>query len=75
MRIGIIITADPEHNPKLPGEWIEVFPDGTMADLTITTNIPRDKKRASGRHAFKGASPLLVELAWWNAHGPKEAGK
>jgi len=71
MRLGNIITADPLFNPDLPGEWLELFPDGSVADMTITTRIPRDKKRASGKPASKGQSPLLVELKWWNEHGPR----
>jgi hypothetical protein len=67
MRIGKVVKPD-GVNYHLDSEFIEVFPEGNVADLCITTAIPAEHKRASYYETKNGQSPLLVRKRYWDEH-------
>jgi len=64
MKTGNIIQPD-KHNPHLDEPYIELYPQGNVRDLAITTAIPKLHKSYSRRDVLTGPTPLLVRLSYW----------
>lgn len=48
-------------------EYLEVFPEGTMAELAVMRSIPVGLRTYSKKPFLRGQSPLLVCKAYWQA--------
>ena len=64
MRIGKVVNRDKE-NLHLQDTYVQVFPDGTVRDLLVTTAIPPEHKTYC-RHVVtqQTQSPLLVRQSY-----------
>lgn len=49
-------------------QWVELFPDGSVRDLMVTTRIPPRHLSYSKHHFLKGQSPLLVRKAFYDSN-------
>jgi hypothetical protein len=65
MKTGDIVTRD-IINRHLDDDYIEVFPNGNLRDLSITTRIPAQHKTFSRYSPKEGQSPLLVRKSYWD---------
>lgn len=70
MRIGNIIQRT-KMNPHLDRDaWVEVYPDGKLNDLAITTRIPKEHLSWTAQvfgseHGPRTPSPLLVRQSYY----------
>ena len=67
MKTGNIVFED-STNDHLDDTYIEVYPNGDVCDLSVTTRIPKEHKSYSKRVVQSGPSPLLVRKSYWDAN-------
>lgn len=69
MRTGDIVKKDLVNTHLAEGvEYIEVFPEGTVPELSVLRSIPVELRTYSQKTAMRGQSPLLVCRKYWEAH-------
>lgn len=45
------------------GEYVEVYPAGTWADISFLAALPKSAKRITDSESRKGQTPMLVEVS------------
>jgi hypothetical protein len=66
MRTGNTVVRDEVNTHLLDGIYIEVFPEGNVKDLKVTTNLHRLWKSYSKYPWRNGQSPLLIHKSAWD---------
>lgn len=67
MRIGKTLLPGKE-NPHLKAEYVEVFPDSNMRDITLIAEIPAKEKAISEELRRTGQTPILVRRTFIEQH-------
>jgi hypothetical protein len=69
MLTGQIITKD-KVNDHLSDTYIEVFPQGKIADVDFMASIPKEHRTYSKHCRSNSPTPILVRLSYWETVRP-----